>query len=277
MESLAALGAHLRIESESLDADPGVAALLAAVAEELGVDGASPQERQAVLGFIRAFVRQAADLIDDPGRPAGWSYDDPVVLQSIGRGSASIAGVIASVAPRLTDLDARLHGESAAILDVGVGTGWLAMALAERYTSARVVGLDVWEPALTLARENVARSTVADRVELRNQDATALDDVDRFDLAWLACPFLSLDVVAPAVGRTFVALRPGGWIVLGLFAGPDDPLAARLTELRTVRSGGHAWTANELLAIAAAAGFADTHEVTRTWSEPLRLVVGRRA
>jgi cyclopropane fatty-acyl-phospholipid synthase-like methyltransferase len=198
------------------------------------------------------------------------------VLQSVGRGSSALAGVIAAAAAELGDLQQRLRTPGAAILDVGSGTGWLAMALAETYPEAHVVGIDVWQPAIALARRNVVAARLEERVELRQQDATRLADTDSYDLVWIACPFLPEHVLLRAAEKARAALRPGGWMVLGIFAGPDDPLATRLSDLRTIRSGGHPWTTEELVALATAAGLADAHEVARTWNTPARLVVARR-
>ena len=67
--------------------------------------------------------------------------------------------------PRLGD---RLAGP-AEILDVGTGVGWLAVALARAYADARVVGIDIFEPALDLARANVSAENLQDRIELRRR------------------------------------------------------------------------------------------------------------
>jgi methylase of polypeptide subunit release factors len=53
-----------------------------------------------------------------------------------------------------------------AFLDIGTGGGWLAVEATRSWPAQRVVGLDPWEPALVLARRNLAQSGVADRVEL---------------------------------------------------------------------------------------------------------------
>ena len=46
------------------------------------------------------------------------------------------------------------------ILDLGTGTGALALALASELPSAQVIGLDVVEGAVTLAKENQARNRI---------------------------------------------------------------------------------------------------------------------
>jgi release factor glutamine methyltransferase len=65
---------------------------------------------------------------------------------------------------------ALLHGaEAPAVLDVGTGSGAIALAIADEHPGARVTGIDVSERALSLARENAARTGLA--VELRQHDA----------------------------------------------------------------------------------------------------------
>lgn len=64
---------------------------------------------------------------------------------------------------------ARLAGQQAPrVLDVGTGTGAIALAIAEEHPGARVLGVDASEDALALARENVDRTGIA--VELRRHD-----------------------------------------------------------------------------------------------------------
>jgi release factor glutamine methyltransferase len=57
------------------------------------------------------------------------------------------------------------------VLDVGTGSGAIALAIADEHTGARVTGLDVSVEALALARENAERTGV--RLELVERDAFA--------------------------------------------------------------------------------------------------------
>jgi len=59
------------------------------------------------------------------------------------------------------------------ILDVGTGSGAIALALADEVPGARVVAVDLSEDALALASENLARVDVDGRVELRRGDLLA--------------------------------------------------------------------------------------------------------
>jgi len=263
VDSLAALGAWLRGRSERLALDPAVTVQLERVVDLLGVATAAPPPRQAMaLGMIRAFFRQAADLLDAPERAPGWTYDDPVVLQAQGRGSISVAEAIAAAAPTLADLDARLRSPGGTFLDVGTGVGWLALGLAERYPTLAVTGLDRFAPELALARSNLVAHPDGGRVELRTADVVELTDSGAFDAAWLPGPFLAATVLPTAVTRVAHALRPGGWLLLGLYGGAEeDALALALADLRAVRSGGHPWSAAEATALLARAGLGEVHEV----------------
>ena len=57
------------------------------------------------------------------------------------------------------------------VLDVGTGSGAIALAVADEHPDARVTGIDVSAEALALARENAARTGVA--VELAEHDLFA--------------------------------------------------------------------------------------------------------
>jgi SAM-dependent methyltransferase len=277
-DALAALAAHVRLETEQLPADPAVRELLRAIAASL-LDG-SPDvpgpPAAAVVGLARTFLRQAAELVENPGRSGGWDTVDVALLQSIGRLSMGVADAIRAAEDRLPALAEQLRAPGARFLDVGTGTGWLAMAVARSHPDLTVVGIDVFEPALALARGNLAGTGLDDRIELRRQDAAALDERDCYDAVWLPMPFLPRAVVPAVVDAACRALRPGGWLLPGTFTGPGDPLSQLLTDLRTVRSGGHPWRPAELVDLLTSAGLADAREVDRTWPAPVRLYAGRR-
>lgn len=278
LEALAALAAHLRVTGEGLDADPRVRELLSAIAREVagGEPAAGAAETTAVVGMTRTLLAQSAELVADPARPPAWGHTDPQILQGTGRMSIAIASAISAALAELDGLGARLAAADAALLDVGTGTAWLAIALADAFPALRVVGIDIFETALELARANVAAAGRGARIELRRQDVTALDEEAAYDVVWLPLPFLPRALVPLALQSALRALRPGGWVLPGTYAGPPDRLSELLVDLRTVRSGGHPWRADELLAEIASHGFEDAREVERTWAAPVRLYAGRR-
>jgi len=79
--------------------------------------------------------------------------------------------------------------ESPRVVDVGTGSGAIALAIADEHPSALVVGVDRSDAALALARENLERCGLAGRVELRRGDL--LDGVaGPFDLVVSNPPYV---------------------------------------------------------------------------------------
>ena len=66
------------------------------------------------------------------------------------------------------------------VLEVGCGTGRNLIAVARRYPDARLFGLDISEAMLTTARAKVAAAGLADRIILKQADATNFDAMALF-------------------------------------------------------------------------------------------------
>ena len=162
------------------------------------------------------------------------------------------------------------------LLDVGVGVGLLAVSAASAWPGAKIVGLDVWEPALERARANVSAAGLEDRITLRNQDLTALDDIDRYDCAWLPTFFLSDATLANAMPNVVRAVAPNGWIVLGLFRQPPNALGQATMALRTIRSGGAELDPKRAAEILDAAGCASVRSIEPGGSGPITFVIGQK-
>ena len=276
VEALAALGAELRLRQNGPGSDSRVPSLLQEVVHRIEpglLDGLEPSQEPAVLGLIQASFRQANDLLENPGRAPGWTYEDPVILESQGQVSRLIVRSIDTLAAKRPALGTTLQ-QPGVFLDIGTGVGWLAIEAARTWPVLRVVGIDSWEAALTLAHKNLAQSGVSERVELRSQRVEQLDDEKIFTLAWLPGPFIAAELMAVALERIYRALAPGGWLIIGLYVPASDKLGQALTNLRVVRSGGHPWTTSELEDRLEALGF-DRIEALSP-SPPIMFVLGQR-
>ena len=89
----------------------------------------------------------------------------------------------------------RLEAESAqerpSILDVGTGTGCLAITLATRCPATTVQAVDISEPALAIAILNAKRHGVSDRIQFHHSDVfSVLPKELRFDLIVSNPPYI---------------------------------------------------------------------------------------
>lgn len=79
----------------------------------------------------------------------------------------------------------------ARILDLGTGSGCLAVTLAGELPGARVVAVDRWLSPLAMATVNVRRHGAGDRVSLVAADWASAIDISNFDLVVANPPYLS--------------------------------------------------------------------------------------
>ena len=89
------------------------------------------------------------------------------------------------------------------MLDVGVGSGAIALAIADEHPGARVVATDSSPGALAVAEENRRRTAFAERVELVEGELLAGLE-GRFDLVVSNPPYVApdeVDELEPEVAR----------------------------------------------------------------------------
>lgn len=148
---------------------------------------------------------------------------------------------------------ARLDGvPKPRVLDIGTGSGAIALALASERPDASVVATDISADALAVAADNRGRLGLGGRVELVRGDLAAGQE-GPFDLVISNPPYvlpadlgdLDPEVVdheprlalvdrgqTEGVARSALALlRPGGWLVLECSDRRGDAVAALLREL----------------------------------------------
>lgn len=106
--------------------------------------------------------------------------------------------------------------ERARILDVGTGSGAIAVALAHALPDAVVWAVDVSPEALEIARGNAERNGVLDRVRLVQSDLLAAVSEERFELVVSNPPYV------PELDRAGLAIEVREHEPeLALFAGED--------------------------------------------------------
>jgi release factor glutamine methyltransferase len=133
------------------------------------------------------------------------------------------------------------------VLDVGVGSGAIALAIADEHSAARILAVDRSADALAAARENLARTPVDGRMEFRQGDLLA-GISGPFDLVVSNPPYVSPEdfdtlepevrlyepreaIVGVGVGAEIArgaraVLAPGGWLLLECGDGQAADLAA---------------------------------------------------
>ena len=91
--------------------------------------------------------------------------------------------------------------EGKRILDIGTGTGIIALMAAQRNPEAKVFGIDVDEEAVLQAQENVAESPFSSRVECILQDILTFEPEMCFDAILCNPPFFTEDTLPDDKGR----------------------------------------------------------------------------
>ena len=88
------------------------------------------------------------------------------------------------------------------ILDIGTGTGLIAMMMAQRYPQAEIVGVDISSEACAQARENVKYSPFFKSVSIVNFDIAEYDSGELFDTIVSNPPYFVNSLNCPDENRT---------------------------------------------------------------------------
>ena len=162
-----------------------------------------------------------------------------------------------------------LELEPRSVLDVGTGSGAVALAVADELPEARVTATDRSAAALEVARANAARLGLGERVEFRRGSVPA---DERFDVALANLPYVREDEwarLAPEITqyepREALVSGPTG---LEAIAGVLSPIDASAVAVEV-----GAGQAGEVVRLARARGFART-EVRADLAGIERVVVG---
>jgi len=253
---LALVGASIKLRSD--------ASVLPAIREqiELGarmalgevLDEGDEEQMSLALVMVEMALSEAGELFRNPDRGSNWEIVDAAQMQAMGRSSKSVFTRIQSIAGTDPKLRETFKGT---FLDVGTGVAGIALEVAKCCPDIKVDGIDIWEPALELARQNVAESPYADRVTVRNLDVAELDENNRYSLAWLPTMFLKREIIEAALDRIARASVSDAYLVAGIYTRPEDQFLALMADLRMLRSGGEISDPAEMKAMMEARGYVD--------------------
>ena len=141
-----------------------------------------------------------------PWEPEGRAESNRAVfLQQLGR----------QWLPAIVEVDRRLRAEPPArVADVGCGTGWSTIAMAEAYPRISVDGFDLDEAAIEAARDHAERAGVADRVRFVVADASDPGTAGRYDLVTIFEALHDLARPVEALRAARGMLRDGGVVLV---------------------------------------------------------------
>ncbi len=146
--------------------------------------------------------------------------------------------------------------ENPRIVDVGTGSGAIAVALAAHLPSAAITATDISPAALALARENAAANTVSERIRFLAGDLLAPVAGEQFDVVVSNPPYVAetdnmglsaevrdfepwqalfagadgLAIYRRLIPQAFNVLVPGGSIVLEIGYGQQEAVAELLAQ-----------------------------------------------
>jgi 2-polyprenyl-3-methyl-5-hydroxy-6-metoxy-1,4-benzoquinol methylase len=133
--------------------------------------------------------------------------------------------------PAMADVDRRLRTDPPArVADVGCGTGWSSIAIAQAYPKVRVDGFDIDEASIATARENATKTGVENQVTFELRDAGASGKAASYDLVTAFETIHDMSDPVAALRAIHALVAPGGAVLVAdervaeAFTAPGDEL-----------------------------------------------------
>lgn len=112
------------------------------------------------------------------------------------------------------------------IMDVATGTGDLAIAMAKRVDRTQILGIDLSEEMLQVARKKIEKQGLEERIIVEKGDAENLSMVstESIDAATVAFGVRNFENLERGLSEIYRTLRPGGKFVVLEFSIPRNRL-----------------------------------------------------
>lgn len=202
---------------------------------EVLVDREDPAYSSAFARMMVGMVRPLPQVLEAFRSGGGVPYADYGADVCDGQGEMDRARFSSPLVSRwlaeLPEVDARLRADPPArVLDLGCGTGWSTIAIAEAYPKVRLDGIDLDPYSIGVARRIAAGAGLDGRVRFQVRDASDPRLAGPLDLA---CAFEAVrDLPRPvdALRRLRSLLAPGGAMLIAdsrvaeRFVSPGDDL-----------------------------------------------------
>lgn len=150
----------------------------------------------------------------------------------------------------------RNHQEKLRLVDVGTGTGCIALALASELSWADIHACDISEEALEMARINAARLRLNHQVRFCRSDLLSLYVGEQFDFVVSNPPYVGeseadkvqrqvrefepkiavfsgvegMEIYKRLIPQARAVLNPGGWLVMEIGYSTEEKVKALLTD-----------------------------------------------
>lgn len=110
------------------------------------------------------------------------------------------------------------------IMDVATGTGDLAIAMAKRVDRTQILGVDLSEEMLAVARRKVEKQGLEERIMLEKGDAEnlAMVGTESIDAATVAFGVRNFENIERGLSEIYRTLKPGGKLVVLEFSMPKN-------------------------------------------------------
>ncbi|MAO48379.1 MAG: bifunctional demethylmenaquinone methyltransferase/2-methoxy-6-polyprenyl-1,4-benzoquinol methylase UbiE [Aequorivita sp.] len=101
------------------------------------------------------------------------------------------------------------------ILDIATGTGDLAIQFAEKTSAEKIVGLDLSEGMLSVARKKVSGKNISEKIEFVQADSEALPfDDNTFDVITVSFGIRNFENLEKGLSDIYRVLKKGGIFVI---------------------------------------------------------------